>query len=102
MKKGNLELFESEWAILQKVWELEPCAAPTVQEAIRGEKGWAYTTVKTMMDRIRNLAPGETPSLDSEPSKNMMVINNNWNIMLKIPVFNKLFSRIQSPPVPSQ
>ncbi|MDH4241556.1 MAG: BlaI/MecI/CopY family transcriptional regulator [Phycisphaerae bacterium] len=52
MKKGNLELFESEWAILQKVWELEPCAAPTVQEAIRGEKGWAYTTVKTMMDRM--------------------------------------------------
>jgi len=52
MKKENLELFESEWAILQKVWELEPCAAPTVQEAMQGEKGWAYTTVKTMMDRM--------------------------------------------------
>jgi BlaI family penicillinase repressor len=52
MKKESLELFESEWAILQKVWELEPCAAPTVQEAIKGEKKWAYTTVKTMMDRM--------------------------------------------------
>ena len=52
MKKENLELFESEWAILQKVWELEPCAAPTVQEALQDEKGWAYTTVKTMMDRM--------------------------------------------------
>jgi len=52
MKKENLELFESEWVILQKVWELEPCAAPTVQEALQGEKGWAYTTVKTMMDRM--------------------------------------------------
>jgi len=52
MKKENLELFESEWAILQKVWELEPCAAPTVQESLQGEKGWAYTTVKTMMDRM--------------------------------------------------
>ena len=52
MKKDNLELFESEWTILQKVWELEPCAAPTVQEALQGEKGWAYTTVKTMMDRM--------------------------------------------------
>lgn len=52
MKKENLELFESEWTILQKVWELEPCAAPTVQEALEGEKGWAYTTVKTMMDRM--------------------------------------------------
>lgn len=54
MKKENLELFESEWAILQKVWELEPCTAPTVQEALQGEKGWAYTTVKTMMDRMVN------------------------------------------------
>ncbi len=52
MKKDNLELFESEWTILQKVWELEPCAAPTVQETLQSEKGWAYTTVKTMMDRM--------------------------------------------------
>lgn len=52
MKKDDLELFESEWAILQKVWELEPCTAPTVQETLQGEKGWAYTTVKTMMDRM--------------------------------------------------
>jgi BlaI family transcriptional regulator, penicillinase repressor len=52
MKKENLELFESEWTILQKVWDLEPCAAPTVQEALQSEKGWAYTTVKTMMDRM--------------------------------------------------
>lgn len=52
MKKEDLELYESEWTILQKVWELEPCAAPTVQEALQGEKGWAYTTVKTMMDRM--------------------------------------------------
>ena len=52
MKKENLELFESEWTILQKVWELEPCAAPTVQEALADAKGWAYTTVKTMMDRM--------------------------------------------------
>lgn len=47
-----LELFDSEWAILQVVWERQPCAAPTVQEALQQEKGWAYTTVKTMMDRM--------------------------------------------------
>ena len=52
MKQRNLELFETEWIILQAVWELEPCAAPTVQEALHSEKGWAYTTVKTMMDRM--------------------------------------------------
>jgi len=52
MAGANVELFESEWAILQAVWKLEPCAAPTVQEALESEKGWAYTTVKTMMDRM--------------------------------------------------
>ena len=52
MKHGNLELFESEWTILQKVWELEPCSAPDMQECLESEKGWAYTTVKTMMDRM--------------------------------------------------
>jgi len=52
MKKTNLDLFESEWAILQVVWELEPCPAPTVQEALQDTKGWAYTTVKTIMDRM--------------------------------------------------
>ena len=52
MAKSNPELFESEWAILQAVWELEPCAAPAVQEALAQQKGWAYTTVKTLMDRM--------------------------------------------------
>jgi BlaI family penicillinase repressor len=52
MARINVELFDSEWAILQAVWEHEPCAAPTVQEALQNEKGWAYTTVKTLMDRM--------------------------------------------------
>ena len=34
------------------MWNLEPCAAPTVQEELQDKKGWAYTTVKTMMDRM--------------------------------------------------
>ena len=52
MAKKNIELFDSEWAILRIVWDKQPCAAPTVQEALQKEKGWAYTTVKTMMDRM--------------------------------------------------
>ena len=52
MAKKNIELFDSEWAIMKVVWEKQPCAAPTVQEALQKEKGWAYTTVKTMMDRM--------------------------------------------------
>ncbi len=46
------ELFETEWAILQVVWEKEPVTAPDVQESLTREKQWAYTTVKTLMDRM--------------------------------------------------
>ena len=62
------ELTEGEWTIIRAVWANEPCAAPTVQEVLKDQTGWAYSTVKTMMDRmvgkgllvterIRNLLP---------------------------------------------
>ena len=52
MAKRNYELTEGEWAIIGAVWENEPCAAPTVQEALERQKKWSYSTVKTMMDRM--------------------------------------------------
>ena len=52
MAKKNYELTEGEWAIIQAVWDKEPCAAPTVQEALERKKEWTYSTVKTMMDRM--------------------------------------------------
>jgi len=52
MAKKKYELTEGEWAIVRAVWDNEPCAAPTVQEALRKRKGWSYSTVKTMMDRM--------------------------------------------------
>jgi BlaI family transcriptional regulator, penicillinase repressor len=48
----STELTEAEWAIIKAVWENEPCAAGTVQEALAKQKEWAYSTVKTMMDRM--------------------------------------------------
>ena len=45
-------LTEAEWIILETVWEREPCAAPTVQELVEDGKRWAYSTVKTLMDRM--------------------------------------------------
>jgi BlaI family penicillinase repressor len=48
------ELTEAEWAIMKVVWENEPCAAGTVQEALEKSKDWAYSTVKTTMDRMVN------------------------------------------------
>ena len=51
-KRKTLELTEAEWAIMKVVWDKQPCAAGTVQEELADEKGWAYSTVKTTMDRM--------------------------------------------------
>jgi len=46
------ELTEAEWEIMKVVWEKEPCAAGTVQESLVESRSWAYSTVKTTMDRM--------------------------------------------------
>lgn len=50
--QGSIGLTEAEWAIMKVVWENEPCAAGTVQESLEKTRGWAYSTVKTTMDRM--------------------------------------------------
>ena len=52
MANRQSELTAGEWAIIQAVWDNEPCAAPTIQEALEEKIGWSYSTVKTMMDRM--------------------------------------------------
>ena len=52
MARKKNELTDGEWAIVKAVWDNQPCAAPTVQEKLEKEKGWSYSTVKTMMDRM--------------------------------------------------
>ncbi|MHC4206716.1 MAG: BlaI/MecI/CopY family transcriptional regulator [Planctomycetota bacterium] len=51
-KKATAELTEAEWEIMSVVWEKEPCAAGTVQEALAKSRDWAYATVKITMDRM--------------------------------------------------
>jgi BlaI family transcriptional regulator, penicillinase repressor len=51
-KKAVAELTEAEWEIMQVVWEKEPCAAGTVQEALAATRNWCYATVKLTMDRM--------------------------------------------------
>lgn len=51
-KKVTAELTEAEWEIMNVVWDKEPCAAGTVQEALAKSKNWAYATVKLTMDRM--------------------------------------------------
>jgi len=51
-RHAGTELTEAEWAVMRVVWEHEPCAAGTVQEALEATRKWAYSTVKTIMDRM--------------------------------------------------
>lgn len=51
-KSEPIALTEAEWSIMKVVWEHQTCAAGTVQEALAEDKSWAYSTVKTTMDRM--------------------------------------------------
>ena len=52
LPKQKVELSEGQWAIMKVVWDLQPCAAPTVQEALLKSRQWSYSTVRTLMDRM--------------------------------------------------
>jgi BlaI family penicillinase repressor len=46
------ELTTVEWEIMKVVWERQPCSAGDVQEQLAPRFAWAYSTVKTTMDRM--------------------------------------------------
>jgi BlaI family penicillinase repressor len=52
MARREYLLTGAEWSIMEAVWEHEPAAAPTIQEALQDQNGWSYSTVKTLMDRM--------------------------------------------------
>jgi BlaI family penicillinase repressor len=51
-KEAFAEMAEAEWAIMKVVWEKQPCSAGAVQEVLAQSRNWAYSTVKTTMDRM--------------------------------------------------
>ncbi len=50
--RKKYELTEAEWLIMEVVWEQQNCTTPDVQEMLQEQTGWAYSTVKTLMDRM--------------------------------------------------
>lgn len=48
----EIQLTDTEWAVIKEVWRREPVTATAVQEALSKEKGWSYSTVRTVMDRM--------------------------------------------------
>ena len=45
-------LSEGEWDLLQVLWDDGPAAASQVAAALEESRGWARTTVKTLLDRM--------------------------------------------------
>ena len=49
-----MKLTDAEWLLMKVVWQRTPfpTSARDVHEQVEPETGWAYTTVKTMMNRL--------------------------------------------------
>jgi BlaI family penicillinase repressor len=46
------EILETEWDILDVLWAAERATAREVTERLEARRGWAYSTVKTLLDRM--------------------------------------------------
>lgn len=51
-RKALPELSDAEWKVIRALWKRHPASARDVLEALHGETGWAYTTVKTLLARL--------------------------------------------------
>jgi BlaI family penicillinase repressor len=47
-----MKLTEPEWLIMNALWKKHPAKARDVVERLPSTVSWAYTTVKTMLDRL--------------------------------------------------
>jgi BlaI family penicillinase repressor len=46
------EILETEWDLLEALWSAGRGTAREITEALAERRGWAYSTVKTMLDRM--------------------------------------------------
>lgn len=59
------DISESEWAVMETLWENSPLTASEVARALRPETQWADNTVRTLLTRLVEkgaLATGENSS----------------------------------------
>jgi BlaI family penicillinase repressor len=47
-----VKLSDSEWTVMNVVWDRPPVTVRDVHEVVQRETGWAYTTVKTTLERL--------------------------------------------------
>jgi predicted transcriptional regulator len=47
-----MRLTESEWQIMNALWQRHPATARELSEVLPDDVNWAYTTIKTMLTRL--------------------------------------------------
>lgn len=52
MSKQRTELTNLEWVLMDALWGAGQATATDLQRALAPTQGWAYSTVKTMLDRL--------------------------------------------------
>ena len=50
--KRRTELTRLEWELMDALWQSGQATAVDLQRALEDSQGWAYSTVKTMLDRL--------------------------------------------------
>lgn len=48
----DVQLRDTEWELLQALWELDAPTAREVCDHLAERRGWTYSTVKTLLDRM--------------------------------------------------
>ncbi|MHC4822093.1 MAG: BlaI/MecI/CopY family transcriptional regulator [Planctomycetota bacterium] len=48
----NVRISDGEWKTMEVVWERGSASVREVHDDLADETGWAYTTVKTMLERL--------------------------------------------------
>ncbi|HYC78479.1 MAG TPA: BlaI/MecI/CopY family transcriptional regulator [Planctomycetota bacterium] len=49
---SKIALTDAEWKVMEVLWTRSPATARDVHDALAPETAWAYTTVKTLLDRL--------------------------------------------------
>ncbi len=52
MAERKVKIHETEWDLLEALWDAERGTAREVSEALAKKRAWAVSTVKTMLDRM--------------------------------------------------
>ena len=52
MVKDRDELTRLEWVLMDALWSSKRATASDLQKVLEPTQGWAYSTVKTMLDRL--------------------------------------------------